>query len=100
MWDTATGAEQQALQQEDEVGAPTFSPDGSLLALRGSSGTTQIWDIRTRQQYAALQMENGYWVLFCPTGSRLAIIYGGKGIDIWDVSVSREEQSVDHGSHL
>jgi WD40 repeat protein len=85
MWDTVTGAEQQAFQQEDWVGAPTFSPDGSLLALRGSSGTTRIWDTRTRQQCAALQIEAG-WVLFCPTGSRLAIVDPEKGIDIWDVA--------------
>ncbi len=86
MWDTANGAEQQALGSDDWVGGAAFSPDGSLMALQGASGTTRIWDMRTRRQCAALQTEAGYRVLFCPTGSRLAVVDPETGIDVWDVS--------------
>ncbi|MEA2564022.1 MAG: hypothetical protein QOH06_5526 [Acidobacteriota bacterium] len=85
MWDTATGAEQEALQQEDWIGDPTFSPDGSLLAMQGASGTTRLWDMRTRRQCAALQTEAGCHVLFCPTDSRLAIVNNETGIDVWGI---------------
>ena len=88
MWDTETGAEQASLLQEDWVGDAAFSPDGSLLATQGTSGTIRLWDMRTRRQCAALQTQTGYRVLFCPTGSRLAIVDPETGIDIWDVSIS------------
>jgi WD40 repeat protein len=85
MWDTATGSEQEALGADDWVGNAAFSPDGSLMALQGASGTTRIWDMRTRRQCAALQSEAAGYLLFCPAGSRLAIVDPETGIDVWSV---------------
>ncbi|MFI5460516.1 MAG: protein kinase [Isosphaerales bacterium] len=76
------------------IAAPTFSPDGKLLAaVVRLSGLVKVWEAATGQEVFSCQYSDGeVWdVAFSPDGKRLAA-GGNKGIRIWGVA-SREMQA-------
>ena len=63
-----------------------LSPDGRTLALVGSDGAVQLWDVATREPFAeplqGLGTANG--VAFSPDGKTLAIASGD--VRLWDTT--------------
>ncbi|MFH9677802.1 AAA family ATPase [Streptomyces sp. NPDC017405] len=79
-------------------GALAFSPDGTRLALIATTipandGTRpEIWDVRdprhpARQSYLTPDSAGQFYALtFSPDGRRLAVVRGGAGVDLWDLT--------------
>ena len=65
-----------------------FSPDGTLLAAGYYSGTTQLWNVRTRRLIASLPDNAGgsaESVAFSPDGTLLAVGNYFGSTELWDV---------------
>jgi WD40 repeat protein len=77
------------------MGAPSFSPDGRLLAaVARTMALVKVWDTATGREVFACKYADGevtWEAVFSPDGKRLAAC-GSKGIRIWDVA-SRETQA-------
>jgi len=63
-----------------------FSPDGDLLAIGSSNGTTRLWDAHTGTPVskALTGQENLHTVAFAPDGCHLAA--AGKTVRVWEVT--------------
>jgi len=76
--------------------AVAFSPDGRLLAVQDSDGSTYLWDVAARRRLATLSPPGavggaavlgptGHPVAFSPGGRLLAVVDGGQHLDLWAV---------------
>ena len=65
-----------------------FSPDGKQLALAGSYGTIELWDIATGRVTRTLQGHSHYVtsVVFSPDGKHLASGSWDKTTKLWDLA--------------
>lgn len=71
-------------------GRLTFSPDGETIATGSSDGRIRIWNIRTGEQSAVLELPDNDWVTslaYNPSGTHLAVSqWTDKGtVSIWDI---------------
>jgi WD40 repeat protein/serine/threonine protein kinase len=75
-----------------------FSPDGSRLAVVGSTGTVQIWDIQAQRELeldrAAKPTRPVTCVAFSPDGRTLASAGWDGTVQLWDVAARRVRASL------
>jgi WD40 repeat protein len=96
--DVATGKKlwrKQDLRLENEIAAAIFSPDGSLLAVRDSFGTVNVWDARSGKQVseftnAANWRFPGYAALAFSADDRLLVCTNGEFVRMWDLPTGKE----------
>ncbi|MCP4655849.1 MAG: hypothetical protein GY856_10570 [bacterium] len=80
------------------AGAPTFSPDGSLLAYFVGSNTLEIYDLQTSQVVHSLLVGSTSTCLaFSPDGATL-VYAGGYGLFLIDVVTGAVTQSTGSGT--
>jgi eukaryotic-like serine/threonine-protein kinase len=103
-WDIRTGQKLgsiQAHKEDREEGidgtilrtlAVAFSPDGRLLATGGQTGTVKLWDVSSRQEWAALTGHTDAInaVAFSRDGKMVASGSVDTTVKLWDVSQGRE----------
>jgi len=76
--------------------AVAFSPDGRLLAVQDSDGSTYLWAVAARRRLATLTPPGavggstvlgptGHPVAFSPGGRFIAVVDGGQHLDLWAV---------------
>src|SRR5262245_17737398 len=85
--------EQQFPSEHEETRAPTFSPDGSLLAYDvGYRNTVKLWDLDARRVMRVLYGHHSIVnsIAFTPEGKSLATASPDRTIRIWDVATGRE----------
>jgi RNA polymerase sigma-70 factor (sigma-E family) len=74
-----------------------FSPDGRLLAVQDSDGSTYLWAVSARRRLATLTPPGaivgaavlgptGHPVAFSPLGRLIAVVDGGQKLDLWTVN--------------
>jgi WD40 repeat protein len=79
--------------------AVAFSPDGRLLAVQDSDGSTYLWAIPARRRLATLTPPGavggsavigltGHPVAFSPSGQLIAVVDGGQNLDLWAVNAA------------
>jgi WD40 repeat protein len=102
VWDTSTGKKQPFWPKEDVVRgcftSVSFSPDGGILALAGSTredgddlGLLRVYDFKTRKELGMLRLPDAYdiGVVSCsPDGKRLAF-GAGWALHVYDVASGR-----------
>jgi WD40 repeat protein len=89
LWNTTTGAPQTKLTGFKFAGRPTFSPDGSRLAVDESSGPILVFDLATHQQIGpplAFHASGGRAVGFLGDG-RL-VTAGASEVAIWRIGLT------------
>ncbi len=88
VWDTDTGNEQVAMNQDGVVTEVVFSSNGQWIASTGDDRTARVWDIKTGAEIFRIPLKD--------SGSHLAFINDDKwlvtadesgAIDIWDISI-------------
>jgi WD40 repeat protein len=85
--DARTGALRIDMEREQkDLGWPTFSPDGKLLAVGAPRGEVQLWDLETaRLKHRVQGIEFGGGPVFSP-GGQLVAGADGPVIKVWAVS--------------
>ncbi len=78
-----------------------FSPDGSTLAVAGSSGAIQLYEIESGRKLATprghdMPVES---LDFSPDGKHLASASWDKTVRVWEVASGREERRIAHSAH-
>ena len=78
-----------------------FSPDGSTLAVAGSSGVIELYEIESGRKLATpkgheMPVES---VAFSPDGKHLASASWDKTVRVWEVASGREERRIAHSVH-
>jgi WD40 repeat protein len=79
--------------------AVAFSPDGRLLAVQDSNGSTYLWAVAARRRLASLTPPGatggsavlgltGHPVAFSPDGRVIAVVDGGHKLDLWLVNAA------------
>jgi WD40 repeat protein/tRNA A-37 threonylcarbamoyl transferase component Bud32 len=81
---------------EDQIGFPTFSRDGRVLALPRSPERVQLIDLASRQELATLSAPDVAFpdnarLAFNADGSLLAAVTGRHTIRIWDLPALRRQ---------
>ncbi len=71
LWDLAAG--EQIANLEGGIESAAFSPDGAILAMGRSDGTTRLWDLEARQEIVRLESVEVSSLAFSPEGGILAI---------------------------
>src|SRR5689334_69487 len=79
LWDVATGTLIRTFQNDNEVNAVAFSPDGCFALSR--SATIALWDIATGEKIRTFEASG----IFSVDGQ-----YVLSGAKLWDVSAARE----------
>ncbi|MDJ0769993.1 MAG: BTAD domain-containing putative transcriptional regulator [Ilumatobacter sp.] len=100
LWDPATGDQLELRSQR--IMSVASSPDGSLLATGGESGSLALWDATTAEQVRTFT-RNGRPahdrfirdVVFSSDGSLLASASGDLSVRVWDVATGEEVRSVE-----
>jgi WD40 repeat protein len=86
------------LQSFQDPSGVAFSPDGSMLAVSGSDGTVQLWDLGTQKQLGQLRGPAGTSVTeaaFSPDGQRLAVFSSGGTVRLWNVDTQNQLGQLD-----
>ncbi|HWO60257.1 MAG TPA: WD40 repeat domain-containing protein, partial [Umezawaea sp.] len=91
LWDVATSTRIGELDVDDgSYSRPAFSDDNRTLAVAGSSGEVEVWDLPTRSRVARLTSgRTGGDVTvsaFSPSGHLLATGDEGGDVVVWDVA--------------
>jgi WD40 repeat protein len=91
LWDTATGERIGELDVADEADAPpAFTDDNRTLAVAGSTGDVELWDLPTRSRVANLPsvLADGEatYLDFAPFGRFLATGHESGNVVLWDVA--------------
>ena len=98
LWDTATGHPIGTLPSADSsgVGSAAFSPNGQVLAVGYNDGTTQLWDVTSRQPMGmSLLHSDGSasddgpdppQFAFSPDGETLLTVDSWGAVRLWDVA--------------
>ena len=76
LYDSVTGVEKATLKDQDlNTRSLTFSPDGKVLAFRGSSGEVKFADLSTFKLRTDTKhpIEAGSCMTFTPDGKALAV---------------------------
>jgi WD40 repeat protein len=69
------------------IGTLTLSPDGRYLAVSGSNGTAEVWDVRTLEPLSVLKGASQVDALaFSPQGAVIATGDDAGVIRVWDVT--------------
>jgi WD40 repeat protein len=89
--DLATGKERWAAKAaEDFIWGISISPDGKLVASRGSSDPAlRLWDFASGKQIAHAQADNNAGVggvVFWPDGKTIAAVHANHNVHLYDVS--------------
>jgi len=90
MTDTGNGNTLHQLHNDFSSSYAAFSPDGETAATGNSDGIIRLWDIKSGEQTAALEMPGKDWITsldYDPSGKLLAVSrWTDKGtINIWDI---------------
>ncbi len=109
-WDISSGRLLSALVTGAPVNAIAVSPDGDQIAAASTDGSIQIWDVSSLSNLAASNKEiqilrepdrlldntnNAGGLNYSPDGRRLATIFPGRGIIVFDTSSWQELLAVD-----
>jgi WD40 repeat protein len=98
VWDTATGKKLRVIEEGDgppRAEAPTFSPDGKLLAWRRGDGTICLADAATGKQLRRLagrgqEQDHGLCFAFAPDGQTLVTRSPSDlTLRVWDVATGK-----------
>lgn len=86
-------------------GRVAFSPDGETVATGSSDGRVRLWNIRTGEQLAAIELPSDDWVTslaYDPSGSILAVSqWTDKGtVTIWDISEVKKVHTITLNNYL
>jgi RNA polymerase sigma factor (sigma-70 family) len=96
LWDADRGRELRRMEGEIAYGAPTFSPDGRLLA-----GTdreqVRVWDVATGRQRVELPQTQVHGLAFSPDSRTLAC-GDGDGITLWELATRKERTRIEFPS--
>ncbi len=97
LWDVATGRNI-TNWYHSMVFSPEFSPDGTMLALGGNSGSIELWEVSTGRNIAALEGHTNAVnsVVFSPDGTTLASEPGDNTVKLWDVMTGRSIATFEH----
>ncbi|CAD8142193.1 unnamed protein product [Paramecium pentaurelia] len=81
----------------DCVKTVCFSPDGNTLASGSADKSIRLWDVKTGQQKAKLQIHRGsVWsVGFSPNGNTLASVDGNGTVILWDIKTRKKRAKLD-----
>lgn len=97
--DSDSGKLRATLALADEVSALAFSPDGKSLAAVDRN-EVKLWDTATNKETALLATKrHGGHVLslaFSPDGKNLAVGSVGGEVRVWDVSIAKLREQVEH----
>ena len=85
------------LHAESATG-PSFSADGSQLAVGAEDGSVKVWNARTGRAIATYRLPGKAVceVAFSPDGSRLAAGDDGGVVNVWDLASGRAVIAVNH----
>ncbi len=109
VWDTRTGESSWGIKLDKDfrAGWPTFSPDGSLLAIGrlvpGVGGIVQVWDITEGQMLFEFPGSTEWLpnaLDFSPDGALLAVgtYDAGAGVGVWDLRTGKERLRLKPGA--
>jgi RNA polymerase sigma factor (sigma-70 family) len=97
LWDADRGRELRRLVGPPH-GAPTFSPDGRLLA-ESDREQVRLLEVPTGRERAALPQKNALGLAFSPDGHTLAC--GGQdGITLWELATHKERARIEAPERL
>jgi WD40 repeat protein len=95
------GVEEGRLRLADEpIQTVAFSPDDTMLACAGNSGTVFLWDVRVRVLCSRFQRHTGrIWsVAFSPDGNTLASAGADGIIRLWRVDAQRGSTRIEESA--
>jgi WD40 repeat protein/serine/threonine protein kinase len=88
LWNMESESEIRSIgRHQGGIDTVAFSPDGSLAVTGARDGVARLWQVRSGQLSAELNV-GGTWVssvAFDPAGKRLAIGSNPHGLQLWDV---------------
>jgi WD40 repeat protein/DNA-binding SARP family transcriptional activator len=94
VWDVGTGELLFTLPTDSDPMTPAFHPDGNLLAIGDSKGTTTLWDISSGTGKLIARMEGHttgvHGIVFDPLRERLATASGDGTAKLWDARTGAE----------
>ncbi len=86
-----------------EGGKPSFSPDGSLLAVGGVGRPLKLWDVASGQVVRTFENQTNndtFTTLFSPDGTLLATSGYDGVIELWNVQSGQVERSLSYGTEI
>ncbi|NJL81711.1 MAG: hypothetical protein HC917_28545 [Richelia sp. SM2_1_7] len=84
------------LDEEDQVGRVSFSPDGKILASASDEGTMKLWNVNTGKEITTLKIplqnftDKVFGVSFSPDSKTIAYVSWDNTVKLWDVNTGRE----------
>jgi WD40 repeat protein len=94
VWDADTGELLFTLPTDNDPFTPAFHPNGDLLAIGDSKGTTTLWDISSGEGKLITRMEGHttgiHGIVFDPPRERLATASGDGTAKLWDARTGDE----------
>jgi RNA polymerase sigma factor (sigma-70 family) len=93
LWDADAGRELRRLDGASSFGAPTFSPDGRLLATFDRE-QVRLLEVPTGRERVVMPQKNVHGLAFSPDGQTLAC--GDKdGITLWELATRQERTRIE-----
>ncbi|KAJ6023890.1 hypothetical protein N7540_004687 [Penicillium herquei] len=87
LWETATGALQQTVNDSDEVLSVAFSPDGLLLASGSVDKSVRIWETATGKLQQTLSHHDAvFTVVFSPNGRLVGSGSSDATVYLWGIA--------------
>jgi WD40 repeat protein len=99
LWDIDSGREIKVLPEKFAgANALAIAPDGTILAIAGSSPGVRLWNVRTGKQCCQLDVPLGFvrQVAFAPDGKSLASVGGYDGsVYLWETTTGKMRRRFD-----
>lgn len=89
VWDLTSGDEISRREYDDQVFITACAPNNNWVISGthqfGTSGTLEVWDIESKQQIYALDVEASINMISTNSDGSIAAVAGNKRITVWDV---------------